>query len=109
MKETQTKKKTSWKIVFIYIFSLTFLLFYGTRYYISNSLTFTKEDWLLFMIYIITLIIVSTLVFYLIKDRNKIYCILFKIYEELLEVEDNCVNLNRETLEMVIKIFKKEK
>ena len=85
---------------------VNFNYFYG--YYVKSGLAFTREDKFLFCLFVITLIVFIVFYLFLIFDRAKLLKILNKIKKEIIEVEDNCILVNRDTQEMILKYYKEE-
>lgn len=93
-------------MVLVVFLLMNFYYFYD--YYINKNLSFTNEDKFLFCLFIVTLIIMIAFYLFLIFDRARLIKILNKIKQEILEVEDNCILVSRDTQEMILNYNKKE-
>ena len=85
------------------------IIFYGYGYYRNNNLVFTKEDWFIFSFLIFTIVLLCCLFIVVILDRNKFKNILYKIYEAITLSEDNLVEIQKDTQDMIINIFRKDR
>lgn len=102
-----TFKKIILPILVLIIF-LIVNFYYFCDYYIKKDLSFTIEDKFLFALFVFTLIIFLIFYLFLIFDRAKLIKIINKIKEEIIQVEDNCILVNRDTQEMILNYFGEE-
>lgn len=80
--------------------SVNFYYFYD--YYIKKGISFTNEDKFLFVLFVVSLIIMIGFYLFLIFDRAKLIKIINKLKREIIEVEDNCILVSRDTQEMIL-------
>ena len=84
-------------------------IIYARQYYINNNLCFTHEDKFLFSIFIISIVFVCSLVIYLTIKQKTLMNLLEKVYQAIVDSENNIINLERNTQEMILKIFNRNK
>lgn len=105
---SQNQKKlvfTIKKIILPIFVLMGFLLvnfYYFYDYYIKKGISFTNEDKFLFVLFIVSLIIMIGFYLFLIFDRAKLIKIINKLKREIIEVEDNCILVSRDTQEMIL-------
>lgn len=112
IKEKLELNKNTLKV--ISIFSITFFVLfevfiYARRYYINNNLCFTHEDKFLFTIFIFSVVFVCCLLLYLLIKQKTLTDLLKKVYHAITESENNIINLEKTTQEMILKLFNKDK
>lgn len=98
----------------ISIFSITFFVLfevcvYARRYYINNNLCFTHEDKFLFTIFIFSVVFICCFLLYLVIKQKTLTELLKKVYHAITESENNIINLEKSTQEMILKLFDKGK
>lgn len=81
---------------------------YFRSYYLAKNLNFTDEDKFLLLLFAVALIGLVIFYLFLVFDRAKVIKILHKIQTQIVEVEDNCILVNRDTQEMIMNYFDKE-
>ena len=86
---------------------MNFYYFYD--YYVKKNLAFTSEDKFILAFLVAIIIIFAGFYLFLVLDRAKLIKILNKIKKEVIEVEDNCILVNRDTQEMILKYYKENK
>ena len=96
-------------IIGLCIFIITEVIIYAQKYYIANNLCFTQEDKFLFVIFIIGLIFVCCLTVYLTIRQKTLMDLLNQVYQAIADSENNIIKLERNTQEMILKLFDKDK
>ena len=112
MKERLKFNKSNIKVISIIglcIFIITEVIIYAQKYYIANNLCFTQEDKFLFVIFIIGLIFVCGLTVYLTIRQKTLMDLLNQVYQAIAVSENNIIKLERNTQEMILKLFDKDK
>lgn len=112
MKERLKFNKSNIKVISIIglcIFIITEVIIYAQKYYIANNLCFTQEDKFLFVIFIIGLIFVCGLTVYLTIRQKTLMDLLNQVYQAITDSENNIIKLERNTQEMILKLFDKDK
>jgi hypothetical protein len=94
-------------IIFFIIFVLA-NAYYFFDYYVKKDLAFTNEDKFLLALFIVGLVGFTIFYLFLIFDRAKLIKIIDKIKKEIIDVEDNCILVNRDTQELILKYYKEE-
>lgn len=82
---------------------------YARKYYTDNNLCFTQEDKFLFTIFIVGIILICYLTIYLTIKQKTLTDLLKRVYYAIAESENNIINLERNTQEMILKLFDKDK
>ena len=93
------------------IFFIIFVLansYYFFDYYVKKDLSFTNEDKFLLALFIVGLVGFTIFYLFLIFDRARLIKIIDKIKKEIIDVEDNCILVNRDTQELILKYYKEE-
>lgn len=95
--------------IFLLLIIVAEIWFYSYNYYSCHGLCFTKEDWFIFGLMtafnIIFVVFEITKTFY----TAKLWALLGQIYEAIISSEDNNVEIQRDTQDLIIKLFKKGK
>ena len=100
--------KTFWSILLLLIILIQVGI-YSYGYYKNNNLSFTQEDKFIFIFLIFTIVMLCLLFVYVLFEHQKFYKILHKIYTAILDSEENFVEIERDTQDLIITIFKKGK
>lgn len=100
-------KKILIPILILFVF-LVVNFYYFYDYYIKKGLSFTEEDKFLFALIVVIMIIMTLSYILIVFDRAKILKIINKIREEIIQAEDNCVLVNRDTQELILEYFKED-
>ena len=115
--KSQKIKKFIWKLkpnknilkiltaIALSVFVIAEVTWYSIQYYSTNNLCFTHEDKFLFAIFISAIIIVCVLLVYLIIKQQTLIGLLNQVYEAIVNSEDNIVRLQKDTQEMILKLF----
>lgn len=112
MKERLKFNKSNIKVISIIglcIFIITEVIIYAQKYYIVNNLCFTQEDKFLFVIFIIGLTFICGLTIYLTIRQKTLMGLLNQVYQAIADSENNIIKLERNTQEMILKLFDKDK
>lgn len=93
----------------ISLFVLIETIVYAQKYYVNNNLSFTHEDKFLFIIFMISIAFVCGMVIYLIIKQKNLLDLLHKVYQAIIDSEDNIIRFEKNTQEMILKLFNRNK
>ena len=95
--------------ILLFAIFIAISFFYFVDYYIKKDLNFTDEDKFLFVLFVVVFLTFLIVYIFLIFDRAKLINLINKMKKEMVEIEDNCILVNRDTQEIILNYYEEDK
>lgn len=91
----------------ITFFVIISIIYFAKCYIYDSGLVFTSEDEAILIVFSISVLFIAITLIYLILRTNKLENVVIDLFRNIVSIEDNLVNVHRNTQNMIMNLSKK--